>query len=307
MFNLNKEDSYYNKPLIFTITGIFLIIILIVYLSYKNFERNFESQTINIATKATKELEKSMLYTENIANFIANQIVDKDKLTKEEIAKILRNTKPRLDQKQDIFSQIFFDFIDTDDNIIVTESDGVLKNPIHITKDQRSWIESARLSPWKLIPAKKDKGIITQEIIIPCGFGISRKSGEFVGIITGGINIGKLQEKLKAITNKTYNITLLDYDNYIISTSDSYIIKQESNIKKAIDSSISNSGFVEIDNNKFYYQKTEGYDFKILVGIDEQDYNKKLLQYSLPEIIDNFYLTAFLMLSLYLIIRILFL
>ncbi|MBM5782755.1 MAG: hypothetical protein FJ368_04965, partial [Pelagibacterales bacterium] len=181
MFNRNKEkESYYKKPLVLTLTGVALIVILISYLSYKNFERSFEAQTINIATKANKELEKSMLYTENIANFIANQIVDEDKLTKEEIAKILRNTKPRLDQKQDIFSQIFFDFIDKQDNIIVTESDGILANPYHITKEKRSWIESARINTWKLIPAKKDKGIITQELIIPCGFGISRKNGEFV-------------------------------------------------------------------------------------------------------------------------------
>ncbi len=309
MFYLNKEEErYYNKPPFLTISGIVLLtIILISYLSYKNFERSFEAQTVNIATKANKELENSMLYTENIANFIANQIVDKERLTKEEIAKILRNTKPRLDQKQDIFSQIFFDFIDKQDNIIVTESDGILANPYRITKEKRSWIESAKINTWKLIPAKKDKGIITQEIIIPCGFGISRKNGEFVGIITGGINVDKLQEKLKALTTSSYNITILDYENHIISTSDSYVTKQENKIKKEIEASNYNSGFINIEGNKFYYQKTEGYEFKILVGIEEQNYNKKLLQYSLPEIIDNLYLTAFLVILIYLIVRILFL
>lgn len=307
MTNQDTEEKYYQKPLNIIIFGLILIVILISYFSYKDFEKNFEKKAMNIATKANKELEKSMLYTENLANFIANQIIDAKQLTKTEIARILRNTKPRLDKKQDIFSEIFFDFIDPDDKIIVTESKGILEKPFHLEKDKRSWLIDAKITPWKLLPAKKDVGVLTKEVIIPCGFGISKRNGEFVGIITGGINVKKLQEKLNEFSSRNYNMTLIDYDNSIVFTSDSEVTNQEDQIKNAILESQDNAGFIKIDGNKFYYQKTDGYDFKILVGVDKKDYTNQFWEYSLPEILENFYLATFLVIYVYVIVRILFL
>lgn len=269
-----NKKIYYIKKLI--ITTIFLVVSLTIFffLSYHNSYKDFERNAIIIAENTASEVDETILYTENLANFIANQIVNEEKLDNKKIAKILFNTMPRLDQKQNIYSKIFFDFINPEGTILVTGLDGVLTKNYQLNDEEKSLILSAKNNPWKIIPAKKRKGVITQEIIIPCGFGITRENGEFLGIITGGINVSKLQNKLSRFTDKNYTISLIDGDNEILFTSAVNLEKNQLLLKEKISTlnSTEKNGFIEVNKEKFYYQKAENSNFKVLIGINNQKF-----------------------------------
>ncbi len=296
--SLNKDYKLFTNVVVF---GAILISFLILFSSYRSFYISSKSAIRSTAHKINQQLGESLNYVENISNFIGNQILEKRDANKENVAKILLNSQPKIDQKsQDIFTWTLFDYINLQDQVIASSLQGALKEPILVTKERRSWIVDSKKQPWKLLSSKVDFGIVSNEKIIPFGFGITKKNGAAAGIISLGVNVEKLQRKLESIAANSYEtFAVIDRSGSIVFTSNNFD-------KKNIDSLVSDfqklnlhQGFFKLNDDNFYYQLNESYQFKIIVGVNHKLFWSRLWEDFIPKALNTLYLTIFFLILLY--------
>ena len=292
--NLNKNYNLFTKILIW---GGITISCATLYFSYQGLLHDSKIKLSNTANKINSELEEHLTYIENLSNFVSNQIANKKNITNSEIATILVNTKPRIDQRtQNIMTWTLFDFLNQQNQVIASSSQGLLTKKILITNEQRSWVKQARIKPWQLLHSYKDIGTVSGEETIPLGFGVTKENGEFLGILSLGINIGKIQRRLETLLVEPYiTFILTDQNGDIIFTSQ--------NIEKS-DARLDISKLDSANDNitlagKQYCHKVNDHQFHILVGIDNALFLHYLRQNLLPKIFNTFYLTIFFLVILY--------
>lgn len=297
--SLNKDYKLFAN---IVIIGAIVTSILVLLTSYNEFNKNSKLAVTTTANNIDKQIKESLSYVENIANFIGNQITEFDSFkNKENVASILFNTKPKIDQKShDIFTWTLFDFINDQNQVVVSSSQGILSKPINITKDQRSWIEYSRQTPWRLLPSKPDTGLISKEKIIPCGFGLMSSKGKFIGIISAGINVQKLQKKLESIPNEKYlNFIILGDDNSTITNSNNLSWDKTRSIVTNFNKLDPREGFFYIGSEEFYYKTNQDYGLKIIIGVDSKAFLSQLRWLFIPKILNTLYLTIFFLVLLY--------
>lgn len=299
--SLAKDYKIFADIVVF---GSIAIATITLFLSYRNFN-NDSKQAIAISSKKiTQQITESLSYVENISNFIANQIVDSNSTRSEKVARILLNSKLKIDQNQhDIFTWTLFDFVNTKNYVTASSTQGVLLKPTLITNEKRSWVNESRLSPWKLVPSKADIGIVSKEPIIPFGFGITKNKNDFIGIISLGVNINKLLKNLNLLLTENYvEFAIIDKNNSIAFTSENFDKKKHENLEKSlktVDLKNAAEGFVEIDHQEFYYQKISRYQFGVLTSVNQKSF---ILQFSkdfLPKALNTLYLTVFFLILMY--------
>ncbi len=293
--SLAKDYKLFANTVVF---GSIIIAAIALFFSYKNFSADSKQSIKTNSNKINQQITESLSYIENIANLISNQILEKNNYKKEIVASILINTRPMINESfQDIFTWTLFDFVDHNDYVIASSTHGILTKPVLITKEQRSWIIDAKITPNKLLPSKVDIGIISKELVVPFGFGVVKKNGNFVGTISLGLNVKKFKRKLESIITTPYvAFAILDKDNSIIFTSENFNKEDFSFISKNIGLE---QGFIEKDNRKFYYQSNENYPLHVLVGVNQKIFLSQFQENFLPKILNTIYLTIFFLILLY--------
>jgi signal transduction histidine kinase len=296
--SLNKDYKLFTNVVVF---GAILISFLILFSSYRSFYISSKSAIRSTAHKINQQLGESLNYVENISNFIGNQILEKRDANKENVAKILLNSQPKIDQKsQDIFTWTLFDYINLQDQVIASSLQGALKEPILVTKERRSWIVDSKKQPWKLLSSKVDFGIVSNEKIIPFGFGITKKNGAAAGIISLGVNVEKLQRKLESIAANSYEtFAVIDRSGSIVFTSSNFDKKNIDSLVADFQKLNPHQGFFKLNDDNFYYQLNESYQFKILVGVNHKLFWSLLWEDFIPKALNTLYLTIFFLILLY--------
>lgn len=274
-----------------------------LYFSYRDFTKVSKQAMSSTTNKIDQQITESLYYLENISHFVANQIIKYGNSKKENIASILVNARPKInDNGYDFFTWTLFDFVDANNYVIASSTHGAITNPILVTNEERSWIKEAKQKPWKLLSSKVDTGIISREPIIPFGFGISDK-GKFLGTISFGINIEKLQRKLELLSSPSYiKFVVFDDKNSALLSSENFNKEQVFEISDAfekLDKSLLKSGFIEINNQTFYYQPSSLHSFKILTGINKKMFLSELRINFLPHFFNTLYLTIFFLILLF--------
>jgi len=270
---------------------------------HRDFTKVSKQAMISTTNKIDQQITESFSYLENISNFVANQIIKYGNSKKENIASILANTRPKInDNGYDFFTWTLFDFVDANNYVIASSTHGAIINPILVTDEERSWIYEAKQKPWKLLSSKVDTGIISRESIIPFGFGISDK-GKFLGTISFGVNVKKLQTKLELLSSISYiKFIVFDDKNSILLSSENFNKEQIFEIAdgfKKLDKSLLKQGFIEIDNQIFYYQSNSLHSFTILTGINKKMFLSELRINFLPHLLNTLYLTVFFLILLF--------
>lgn len=298
---LQSLDKDYKRFTNIVVFGAIAISLLVLYFSYQNFYEKSKSVVMQTAIKANQQLDESLTYIENISSFIGKQIIDQENPQIQNIASILSNTKPEIDpETQNIFTWTLFDFIDTNNYVLASSSQGELPNPVYIKPDQRSWITESRITPWKLLSSKKDTGLLSKKTMIPFGFGITKKTGEFFGILSFGINVQKLQEQLESSSNTPYlTFAFLDRDNSIASTSKDFNKEEISALSQKIKETKQNQGFITLNGQEYYYCPSHKSQLKVIVGINKKEFFNQLKIDFLPKALNTFYLTLFFLVLLY--------
>jgi len=273
--------------------------------SYKSFYSLSKLKMIQCAKNVDDELNQSLKYIKNVSNLLGKQITDQTKPSKEYIKKVFNNLTPKINQDlQDIFTWTLFDYSDATDHVIVASNKGILKNPIFITNEKRSWITGSRIKPWKLVSSKTDIGLVSGELIIPFGYGLTKKNqvGQdiYFGTLSLGINTRKLTKKLESSIEEDYTaFALLDKDNDLILNSHNLD-------KKTLEKQLQNfkhlkkqNGFVNIDGKDFYYRYNANYDMSILTTNNNRIFFNQFKTDFIPRLLNTVYLAIFFLVLLY--------
>lgn len=298
-----KKDYKLFTNIIVVVSIVISIITLIT--SYKSFYSNAKQLNKKTATNINEELNESLSYIENTSKLVGKQITSKTRVNKFFINKIFNDLAPKIDHDtQDIFTWTLFDFSDVSNYVIVASKRGILKKPVLITEEKRSWISESRIKPWRLIPSKTDIGLVSGEPIIPFGFGLTRKNryGKeyYFGTLSMGINTRKLQRKLEKSLMQDFGcFILLGKDNsYILSSYNFDETFLRNNIKE-INNLKSQDGFVKIAGQEFYVKYNAKYDMTILSGVDEKSFFAHFKKEFLPKLLNTAYLIIFFLILLY--------
>lgn len=291
-----------------TVFGAIIVASITLYFSYKQFCKDAKREVKNFSNTLNQQITESFSYVENISNLIATQIVESNYNSKKNIAAILLATRPKIDENiHNLFTWTLFDFVDPNGYAVASSVHGLLKKPLLITKEERSWISEAKIHPWKLLNSKIDVGIVSRELIIPLGFGITRKNenNKFIGTISVGISVAKLKSRLESSFRHPYiTFALFDQNQSAILTSSNINLDKEKfyNYSKQlteITNNKSKSGFVSLGKNEYFYQKHDSYPFLILTGINRDIFLSTLRSEFTPRLLNIFYLVTFFLILLY--------
>jgi len=233
-------------------------------------------------------LETSFAYLETLMHFLGRQMVLQKEVTPEIIASILTSIDNEIDESQKYFANgDLFDFTTPEGKVIASSSDGLIKNPPIVKKEQRKWMTLAPKEPWKLHICDVDKGIAANEsLTVPTllfGYGISDSKGKFLGTISGGLIVDNIRTKFnESVHNNNYKFLVLNDDFNLILHSDSDFILTENDkdflktrliylnqVKKGTNILTET---VEISGVEYmFYSKPNKYPFIILIGIDRKE------------------------------------
>lgn len=296
--SINKDYKLFTNIVVF---GAIIISLSILALSYRNFQEKVNYIMADTANKAQNQIRHSISYARTTTNLIANQIADKQSPSTTDIASILLKFEAKMDQtEQDIFTWTLYDFVNPENEIIASSTQGILNQRITINKKTRPWIDECKEKPWKLISSGPTIGMISKESIISFGFGITDKKSNFLGTLSFGISIPKLK---KAISSQIYSplasIAVIDQGNNIILTSDNFEIDTIAELSREVKKANINSGFLEIEGDKFYYKQNNHNQFKIVVGTNKKALISELKADFVPKILNTLYLTLFFLILLH--------
>lgn len=299
----------YFRYLIFALVIGALIVMTITFLSSKrNFDLKTQEKIKNNAIKLGNQVDDSLIYVENFVNLIATRVSQQNIATSQLVATILESVRPKIDDdKYNIFTWTLFDFITPDGRVLAASTIGVLEKNITITPNRRSWMIDARFEPWKFHIAKSDIGIVSNEPIIPIGFGVTNKKNKFLGIISLGVNTEKLKKALELSTEGLItNFAILNSDHSIITASKNFDLENQTEFQKKLAATLNSSfadvsgSFIKIENRTFFCLKITHYpDLIIISGVDKKIANTEFLSEVLPKILNTLYLTIFFLILLY--------
>ncbi len=302
MFKSRASFLRYFQYLLFAIA---VGAILIAYANYSSLKTSFsinsKEKIRSQALKLSNQLDESLIYIENLTNVVATRIIN-HRDDPQFIATILKNVIPKIDDKKyDIFTWTFFNFIDPQNQVVATSGTGVMDHTITIHPHARTWVHKVRQTPWKFHISKSALCLINGEPTIPVGLGITDKQGEFVGSISFGINIEKLNKMLeKSLDSSITSYALLNADNSIATASKNFNQNNSGLLQQELNEILRNhhqdlkNNFIKIGNREFFYAKVTHYpQLSIITEVDHNVAHKQLLSEILPTLLNTIYLTIF--------------
>ncbi|AIL65891.1 Sensor histidine kinase [Rickettsiales bacterium Ac37b] len=280
---MRKDFSLYKQYIYLVVIIPLLILILTILVSFITYEfvkRDRKFIYFNELTKITSVVESNFNYIEKFARVMGDKIIKRHDYTPEGVGKILKRSFLIAKIGQDISTLTNFDFVTLDGKVIANATEGALDSFPTVKKEERLWMNLAPLKPWTLIiDPKVGKGIVGKDQIvdygIPAGLGITNEEGKPVGIISAGIDIEKLVNKIKENFNANSIRFLLFNDNFdLIAQSNANAILIDKNLLKKLIPLTPSMGILnkKIQYNGteyFVYQRMNDYPFIILVGEDD--------------------------------------
>ncbi len=167
--------------------------------TYKSYDLYHDKKRINYNSAAnllSGHLDDTFSYVDKIINVLAREILKLKNITPGGVASVLFQYKNIIINNNNLLPWTVFDFVDKDGFVLATSRDGTLNNPKRVSKNERQWISLAHVEPWKGHLSYLDHGIISGEYILPYGYGIASRNGDFIGTISMGLNVVKLRSKL---------------------------------------------------------------------------------------------------------------
>ena len=232
---------------------------------------------------------------------------------RKKIAPFLQRSWPLTkDSEYNYFSWSILDFSNSNGEDLATSISGALEEKVQLPND-RAWIKLGPKEPGKLIFSHPDTGIITKQYILPVGYGIKGKNGDYLGAISIGLNIDSLARKLENPSRKDTSFAILDQNNMIIAQSRVVTDGADENKKLPVDFFKNKLTPNELNKNEgklsqpikvlnasyAYYHKMGSYPFTVLIGDNNYYYQKNLNSILMPRIAQSVILGLFFLLLLY--------
>lgn len=294
---MKKKSSIYKQYAYFALLVPALILITGVIISFINYQivkKDREILYLNAASKINNVIDISFNYIAQFAEIVGEKISSESSLNDEKIGKILKETYAVARISQDIGTLTKFDFVTADGKVIANVTQGALRTPLFVKKNEGEWMTLAAEQPWKLhISSEIVKGIAPNGLIaeygIPVGLGITNREGIFLGTVLSGVDVTKLANRIADSLNleSAKFIVLNDQFELIAqSNSKSHFIFNETEKLRAVVADSPKikvlSSPIQYDGGEYYvYRHVDDYPFIILVGenkeILENEYRKKVV------------------------------
>lgn len=288
-----------------------LLLLLSVTIGFKSYdiaqkdkEFRYWQQTDNIFVI----LKEGFDYIAQFSRLVGEKIARNNTLDATYIGNTLQKTVGIAKISQEIFTLTLFDFTSPDGHVIASTIEGAIPNPPLVQKEDRSWMEVAPKKPWKLHISSPAQGIVSKEWIIPAGYGITNKAGEFLGSITAGINIGKLTQKIqRSLTSEGANFLLLTSDYKVVTSSSNaippeasaFFVQTLSTMPLKEDAARLPKSIRYQNITYHYYRYAYPYPYLILIGDNDYMLDREFKQIVMPQVIQTLALGAFFLVLLY--------
>ncbi len=259
---------------------------ILLYKSYfKELDQNIKQSAASIEQnlgEILSDIERLALYA---GKGIRNADTDLEKIFL--LLNGIANAKYRIKE-----SITVFEWSNQANQCILNSEIGLLKEPIDVTN--RSYARLCREQPWVVHLGPPIYGITTQLWIIPGGIGITDEKGKYKGMITFGINIFQLTEKLSYNLAASTRFLLIDNHHNPVLRSQSIQEKKSDNefldLKNINLPTDAESGKIEItikDKNTHYtyYRKLRPYAYTLLVGYDNDLIENNFITTIIPKIL----------------------
>ncbi|MFN7039505.1 MAG: HAMP domain-containing protein, partial [Alphaproteobacteria bacterium] len=287
--SVNKDYLTIAIIIILCVIGISLIFSISFYFSYI---KNKNNQLRAAANRIEELLNESFDYSTYLAKILGDKVVQPENIRNlNHIADLLNGNFVTNDIAKKIFAYTIFDWINENNQIVVSGPFGVLKEPKDISF--RNYSKMAVKNPGKLYFDPPAYGIPSGQYILPAGIGIADKKGKFQGIISMGFNLTLFTEKLaKEIKKEGVSFIILNLDLVpVFKSADNIFLGDKKdffqNYKydfENLNSDFLKSKIIYNEINYEYISKLSKYPFIILVGFNKVALMKDLADNFLPRI-----------------------
>ncbi len=295
---LAKKFSLANLHLHFSICIVIITVcisIIFSVLKYKEYQREKNYYLLEQSYRLNIILHEKINFAENIIKFLAEKIVQSGDYSYSNIAFLIQHDRQNF--KKDILTWTLIHFVNPEHYMVVDSVLGVRQHPINITPTNRSWTKNAFENPWTLQFAKPDLGLITNQLILSTGFGVTTEDNVFIGYLSAPIYLEKLTKFLISVVDKKVSFILLDKDANFLLASDPSINANNIHIPSSLEhevfklkhsDSYSLSKPIKIGNNIFTLKmNAENYPFIFLVGQNTLNYHEQFKRKIIPHVIKN--------------------
>lgn len=300
---LSRDYFIFAAIIAATLVGISILWTVQTYNSLnKDKEQRFQTES----EKVSGQLLESFNYLESFMQVIANDISRLNPATPSKIAPYLERSWPKMKTSgENYFSWSVLDFSDPSGRILASSLNGVMAEPTMLPKD-RAWLTEGPKNPGKLIFSTPDIGVITNQYVMPVGFGITDRNGKYIGAISISFNIESLTRKLATTIDKRVSFALLDNTNSVILRSDkdgkntSTEQFQPEKLTEMKDKSGRLKNPIKLNGTEYYYyQKLPHFPFIILTGSNDYFQDKEMSRLLWPRLQVTIILGVFFLLLLY--------
>ncbi|MDX2050295.1 MAG: hypothetical protein SFT93_03900, partial [Rickettsiaceae bacterium] len=204
---------------------------IIYYSSLREFQKDLLRSNFDKSRRISIRLSSNFTYMDKFSNLVASKISRLDHVNPKTIGDILEKTYLVAQLGDDITTYTKFDFVDPNGKVLANVSEGAFKETVLVKKNEREWMTLAPKEPWKLhISAVAARAIApknySENIGIPAGFGITNTKGDFIGIISAGIDTDKLISKINFdFGDEDTHFLILGNNKELICSSDQNINK----------------------------------------------------------------------------------
>jgi signal transduction histidine kinase len=275
----------------FIATAILLSILIVFFTLFHLWSthgKQIELQNQRAAVQAEKlssELDNTLNYITTVLHFLGKKVNSTETLTLEAISNLFNNQYIANKSVTDFFSWTGFDWVTPDYMLVASTMHGVMEKPIDMSF--REYPEKCKAKPFTLHFDPPALGVPSRQWVIPSGFGIQNHQGEFVGLISLGINIAKLGNHLeKYLSHSGLEFIVVDHNMNVIyasNTTNENLSLLEKPLKEIENSFLVKKGTLEnsfsFQNTDYsYYHKLNNHPFVLLVGYNKVIANNELYE-----------------------------
>jgi|GEM_PF-5545492 len=295
-WKLNFKTSQDYLPFAFlVIIAILLLSILISWFLYSNNLKHWKRKSDTVCHGIAQVFQERLQEATLIMSHLGRKIAADGATDFQKIEELIRSTDLNSVRSNPLFTWAFLDWIDTTGLMRVNGAAGIFENPPNM--NHREFIKNCRKAPWTLQVCKPDIGIPSGVWLIPVGLGVEGKNHEYLGIVSGGLQIEPLREIFHAETgNDEIDFLLIDDKmNLIVQSTELNFKEKLFHNKNEINFSFFNkieSIFIEpvcCSDIKFYsHRKIKNFPYIILVGCNKKTVQAELIRQLLPHFLEIF-------------------
>ncbi len=300
----NQSRDYTN----FALISLVIAVLAMSILAYFSFHSGSAENSDNL-TKAAREIDRVISTSFDHANQInvhfGMQIAQGDPRNLQQILNVLKDAELIKQHATNLFSWSSLDWVNDKNLQVVNSRIGIRKNPPDMS--QRRYIKTAPQNPWKLQISFPALGNPSNAWIIPAATPVVDKNGKYLGLISLGFDIARLEQEIKKQIDDDVNYLVISAEGELMLKSSSVILPRDTNFFVKNQNLLNGqNGFLtqkitinEIEFSNIIQNST--YPFTVITGYDRDFLNHKFVTTVLPRIIELICVAIFFLMILYLL------